>query len=93
MLTNPQILIAETFGQDFSRPGSMYRGEVPRGQLHPMSSDFQNGLLLARKWRVTVSNLKLEPQREKRTQKGLKKLFSDGTDDLHLVMLYQVTYY
>lgn len=49
----------EEFSVPFARPGSMFRGKPPQGQLFPISSYFQRSLLAMREMDVTVSSVKI----------------------------------
>ena len=47
----------EHFGEEFRRPGCMYRGPPPQGKLLPLPSSTQHSLLHTRVATVTLSNI------------------------------------
>ena len=65
----------KTFNQDFSRPGSMYRGMPPNGRLFSLNdSAFQNDLLMGESYSIDFEDLiwvaANSSQAEKYTNKG-----------------------
>ena len=47
--------ISDTFKEDFSQPGCMYRGPAPRGTLFPLSSAYLSSLHAGRADTVTLT--------------------------------------
>jgi len=85
-----KIFVSDTFGEDFSKAGCMYRGPPPEGKLYHLTPEFQSSLTEGRKYSVKFSSFEWtlnESVEEKVRQKCsnlLSDILSDEDSDLKL---------
>ena len=62
-----------TFGEPFSRPGAMYRGQPPNGKLANLTRDYQKSLLTATVHTMAFDSITWDPSEADKIRKYLEK--------------------